>query len=47
MKLHKTLDEQETKDFIQWADDNKKDAEHNPIIHPVITARWQELGLIK
>ena len=47
MGLFRELDEKEKPEFIQWADDHKGEAAHSEIIHPVIIARWVELGLIE
>jgi len=44
--LFRTLNEKEKKEFIKWADEHKDEAEDSEIIHPVIIARWKELGLI-
>jgi len=45
--LFRVLNEQDKKEFIQWADDHKDEAKFNELFHPVIIARWVELGLIK
>jgi hypothetical protein len=46
MDLFRDLDEDEEKEFVQWADHHKDEAEADHTIHPVILARWVELGLI-
>lgn len=45
--MFRELNEKDTKEFVQWADDHKDEAKHCPITHPVIIARWVELGLIE
>ena len=45
--MFRHLNEQETKEFVQWADEHTDEAgDHSwAVIHPVIVERWEELGL--
>jgi len=47
-EMFRKLSEEDKKGFIQWADDNKKQANINKVgkYHPIIIDRWIELGLI-
>lgn len=45
--MFRHLDERETKEFIQWADEHQDEIGDHcwSVIHPVIVSRWEELGL--
>jgi hypothetical protein len=47
MSLFRDLNDDEVKEFEQWADEHQDESGDHcwSVIHPVIVARWEELGI--